>query len=76
MRLQNFLRFFRKSVALEGFEPSILTASNFKSDVYPSSTTEPYKKATPIITDWNGTTMKNTNHESYNMILTLCYFVA
>jgi len=34
------------------------------------------KKATPIITDWNGTTMKNTNHESYNMILTLCYFVA
>lgn len=76
MRLQNFLRFFKKSVALEGFEPSILTASNFKSDVYASSTTEPYKKATPIITDWNGTTMKNTNHESYNMILTLCYFVA
>jgi hypothetical protein len=45
-----------------------------KSDVYASSTTEPYKKATPIITDWNGTTYKNTN-ESYNMILTLCYLI-
>ena len=40
-------------VAQKGFEPSILTASNFKSDVYANSTTEPYiQKTLPLsITD-------------------------
>lgn len=31
-----------KMVALEGFQPSIPKASDFKSDVYSDSTTEPY----------------------------------
>lgn len=40
-------------VSVEGFEPSILSASELKSDVYSSSTTRPYYKVyTPAYNGW------------------------
>ena len=36
-------------VSVEGFEPSILSASELKSDVYASSTTRPYLKQISVV---------------------------